>query len=171
VNDSIVPTKGFAFFGNVSYNHNFGESSKSFARFMGDLYLYVPLISKFSLAIRTGAATVTGNPEFYQYIPIGGGQTLRGYRRQRFWGKTAFYNSNSLRFVSDVKSYVYNGKAGLVAFFDNGRVWMPSQKSDKLHTGYGAGVLLAPFNKISAEITYSISKEARLIQLRISKPL
>lgn len=170
VNDSIVPTKGFAFFGNTSYNYNFGQSSKSFARFMGDLHLYVPLISKFSLAIRAGAATVTGNPEFYQYVPIGGGQTLRGYRRQRFWGKTAFYSSNTLRFINDVKSYLYNGKAGLVVFFDNGKVWMPSQKSDRFHTGYGAGVLLAPFNKVSADITYSISKEFRLIQLRITKP-
>jgi hypothetical protein len=47
---------------------------------------------------------------------------------------------------------------------------MPSEKSDKFHTGYGAGILLAPFNKIFAGITYSISEEFRLIQLRISKP-
>jgi hypothetical protein len=169
VNDSIVPTKGFAFYSNASYNYNFGESNKSFTRYMGDLHLYVPLVSKFSLAIRAGAATVTGTPEFYQYIPIGGGQTMRGYRRQRFWGKTTFYNSNELRFISEVKSYAYNGKAGLVAHFDNGKVWMPSEKSGKLHTGYGAGVLLAPFNKILADITYSISDELRLIQLRLTK--
>lgn len=169
VNDSIVPTKGFAFYSNASYNYNLGESSKSFARYMGDLHLYAPLVSKFSLAIRAGAATITGTPEFYQYVPIGGGQTLRGYRRQRFWGKTTFYNSNELRFISDVKSYAYNGKAGLVVHFDNGKVWMPSEKSDKLHTAYGAGVLLAPFNRILADITYSISDELRLIQLRLTK--
>jgi outer membrane translocation and assembly module TamA len=101
---------------------------------------------------------------------VGGGQTIRGYRRERFWGNTTFYNSNTLRFINDVHSYLFNGKLGVVAFFDNGRVWMPSQKSNTLHTGYGAGILIAPFNKIAADITYSISEESRMIQLRVFKP-
>lgn len=170
VNDSVVPTKGFAFAGNVSYTHNFSNTNKSFTRYAAELNLYVPLINKFSLAVRLGGKTITGTPEFYQYNFIAGGQTLRGYRRERFWGKTAFYNSNDLRFISNVHSYIYNGKLGLVAFVDNGRVWMPGENSNKLHTGYGGGVLIAPFNKIAAEVTYSISEEIRLIQLRILKP-
>lgn len=170
VNDSVLPTKGYAFFANAAYTHNLNDDAKSFARFAGDLHLFVPLISKFSLAIRVGSKTLTGDPEFYQYNFIGGGQTLRGYRRERFWGKTTFYNSNELRYISKVKSYLFNGKAGLVAFFDNGKVWMPSQKSSTLHTGYGGGVVLSPYNKIAADITYSISEEIRLVQIRIFVP-
>jgi hemolysin activation/secretion protein len=170
VNDKVVPTKGYAFFGNASYSHNLKDADKSFGRYTGDLHLFVPLVSKFSLAIRVGGKTMTGTPDFYQYNYIGGGQTLRGYRRERWWGKSTFYNSNELRFINDVKSYLYNGKFGLVAFFDNGRVWMPSEKSNTLHTGYGGGILVSPFNKIAADITYSISEEIRLIQLRILMP-
>jgi hypothetical protein len=170
VNDAVVPTRGYGFFGNVAYSHNIKDPAKSFTRYTGDLHLFVPLVSKFSLAVRVGSESITGNPEFYQYNFVGGGQTIRGYRRERFWGNTTFYNSNTLRFINDVHSYLFNGKLGVVAFFDNGRVWMPSQKSNTLHTGYGAGILIAPFNKIAADITYSISEESRMIQLRVFKP-
>ena len=107
----------------------------------------------------------------FQYPSIGGGKELRGFRRQRFYGKTAFFNSNEFRFISKVKSYLYNGKAGLLVFIDDGRVWLPKEKSDTWHTGYGGGILLAPFNKILFNITYGISNEDKLLQLRLNVTL
>lgn len=171
LNHPVVPTKGISLFGNATYSQNIKEKSKHVGNFSGDAFLYVPLVSKFSLAIRAGAATVTGTPEFYQYANIGGGQTMRGYRRGRFWGESAVYNSNELRFISDVKSYLFNGKLGLVAFYDNGRVWMPGENSDTWHSGYGGGILVAPFDKILADVTYGVSKDENIIQLRLSLPI
>ena len=171
VNDNVVPTKGISLFGNAKYSQNIKDASRYVGNYSGDVFLYVPLLSQVSLALRGGAATLSGTPEFYQYSWIGGGQNMRGYRRSRYWGESAVYTSNELRFISDIKSYLYNGKAGLVVFYDNGRVWLPGEQSDVWHTGYGAGVLLAPFNKVLAEVTYGISKEESLIQLRLSLPI
>ncbi len=168
LNDSIVPTKGFIFSANAIGVRNLTEGAKSFVKYTGNMQLYVPLISKFSFVIRTGAATIQGRPEFYQYASIGG-PTLRGYRRDRFWGKTVFYNTNDLRFISTVRTHIFNGKAGVLAFFDDGRVWMPGENSNTWHTGYGGGIILSPFNKILADVTYGISNEEKLIQIRISK--
>ncbi len=168
LNDSVVPTKGFIFSIAAAGVRNLDAPSKSFAKYAGNVQLYVPLVSKFSFVVRAGAATVSGSPEFYQYVSIGG-PTLRGFRRDRFWGKTSFYNTNDLRFITKIKSKFFNGKAGVLVFFDNGRVWLPSENSDTWHTGYGAGIVLAPFNKILADVTYGISNEEKLIQLRISK--
>jgi hypothetical protein len=171
LNDKIVPTNGINFSVNGSYTQNINTRSQSFWKYGSNLQLYVPLVNKFSLAISGGIETVDGNPEFYQYPEIGGGQDLRGFQKQRFYGKTAFYNSNELRFISNVKSYLYNGKAGLLAFIDDGRVWNPGEKSSILHTGYGAGILVAPFNFIFAEATYGFSNEDQLIQLRLNVAL
>jgi hypothetical protein len=171
LNNPVVPTKGISFFGNATYNQNIKQASRYAANFSGDVHLYVPLLSQVSLAIRSGAATVTGTPEFYQYPSIGGGQMMRGFRRGRFTGKTAVYTSNELRFISDVKSYLFNGKAGLLVFYDNGRVWQPGENSSVWHSGYGAGILFAPFNKVLADVTYGISKDESLIQLRLSLPI
>jgi hypothetical protein len=171
LNDSIVPTKGITFTTSATYQQNLKDQARTVGNYQGQLNMYVPLISKFSLGIRVGGETVRGTPEFYQHAQIGGGQTLRAFRMGRFWGRSSFYNSNELRFINDVNSYLFNGKAGLVGFYDLGRVWMPNEKSDVWHTGYGGGLLLAPFNKLMAIVSYGISRDESLIQLRLSKRL
>ncbi len=168
LNDLAVPTSGITLNGNASYTANVKSSNTAFWKYGGKIQLYIPLVSKFSIATSAGVSTVSGDPEFYQYPSIGGGMDLRGFQRQRFYGKTAFYNSNELRFISSFKSFLLNGKGGFLAFVDNGRVWMPSEKSNTWHMGYGGGILLAPFNKVLFDVTYGISDEDKLIQLRLS---
>lgn len=168
LNDSIIPTAGFSFTANASHFQNLTQSH-AFQRYSGIVNFYIPLISKFSLAIRGSGGTVTGNPLFYQLPHIGGADDLRGYRRERFWGKTVFANSNELRFITDLRSYIMNGKIGFTVFYDEGRVWQPSETSNTWHTDYGAGLLLAPFNKLLANIAYGISNEKKMVQLRIIK--
>lgn len=169
VNDSTVPTKGFTFSGAATFNHNLSSSGKNFTTYYGSFQFYLPLLPKLSLAVRTAGLTVAGNPLFYQYVSIGGPETLRGYRLDRFWGKTGFYDANELRYITNIKSYIYNGKAGLLALFDNGRVWMPGETSNTWHTAFGGGVLLAPFNKILIVLTYAKSNEMKLFQLRVGR--
>ena len=169
LNDSIVPTKGFIFFADATGARNVNNSNSYFVKYSGNMQVYVPLISKFSYVLRAGAATVTGKPEFYQYNSIGGAPNLRGFRRDRYWGKTVFWNMNDLRFISPVKSYIFNGKAGLIAFFDNGRVWQHGENSNTWHTDYGGGITLSPFNKILADVTYGISKDDKVVTVRINK--
>ncbi|WP_207496700.1 BamA/TamA family outer membrane protein [Aridibaculum aurantiacum] len=169
LNDSIAPTKGIQLYANASYMQNLQARDRAVGDFSADAMFYIPLVPDFSLALRAGAKTVTGNPEFYQYASLGGSQEMRAFRRGRYWGKTAVYNSNELRYIKDVKSYVYNGKLGFLFFYDNGRVWMPNEKSNVWHDGYGFGVFLAPFNKISADVTYGFSRDDRLIQLRLAR--
>ncbi|HEY5405769.1 MAG TPA: BamA/TamA family outer membrane protein [Ginsengibacter sp.] len=168
LNDAIVPTAGIIVALNGSYTQNTNDNSKSFWKYGGNLQLYVPLFYKFSLAVSGAIQTVDGSPEFYQYPSMGGGQDLRGFQHQRFYGKTAFYNSNEFRFISNVRSYLFNGKAGLLAFVDDGRVWMPNENSNTLHVGYGGGIILDPFNFIFVDITYGFSNEDRLLQFRLN---
>lgn len=169
INDEIVPTKGFGFSLNGSRTGNLSQDDRSFNRYWTSLGVYLPLSKAFSIATRNGFATVEGKPEFYQYNWLGGGQNLRGFNRQRFYGKSSFYNNNELRWIADVRSYIFNGKTGLIAFLDNGRVWMPGETSNKWHMGYGGGLLIAPFNKIAATVYYGISDEDRRIHLRLSR--
>jgi hypothetical protein len=166
LDNKTLPLSGIVFSVNGSYTNQLEKNNRDFWKYGSDLKLFIPLFYKFSIATSAGIETVTGDPQFYQYCDIGGGMNLRGFRRQRFYGKTAFYNSNELRFISNVKTYLYGGKAGLLAFFDQGRVWMPGEKSNVMHYGYGGGIFLAPFNVIAAEITYDLSKEDHLIQFR-----
>jgi outer membrane protein assembly factor BamA len=171
VDDHVIPTRGFMAYGGARYTVNTYQPYKNFAKLSGILQGYIPLSNKFSLSLRAGAGTVIGTPEFYQYEPVGGPMTIRGYFRNRFWGNTMFYNSNEIRWITDLRVKRFENKVGLVALFDNGRVWLDGEHSNKLHYGYGAGVLVAPMRKFTAYATYTLSEEGGLIQFKLTKLL
>lgn len=170
VNDSIVPTKGIDFGVGVSYTDNISKG-QNFSKAIGYVQFYLPLGNTFSLAMKNGAGFLSGSPLFYQYLNIGGSQTLRGFNYERFWGNSIFYNQNELRYITNVNSYWYRGKVGLFAFMDNGRVWLSPENSNKWHSSYGGGILLSPFNKILGKVTYGISKETQLFQFSIGRTI
>jgi outer membrane protein assembly factor BamA len=169
LNDPHLPTKGFTFNSAVSYQESLKRSGHSFARYSTDLEAYLPLPGDFSLAFRTGLATLTGNPDFYMYNVIGGNRTLRGFHRWRYYGKTAFYDQNELRWIREVDKGSVYGRFGFLALYDIGRVWLPGETSDKLHFGYGAGLILAPFNKVTVTAVYAISNEDKRLHFTAGK--
>jgi hypothetical protein len=175
INDSVVPVSGFTILANAVYTNNF-KQNEFFQRYNAFAQVYVPLPDRFSLALRFGAETIVndevlGSGQAYEHAIIGGPRTVRGFRRERFWGKTAVYNSNELRFITNLRTYLLTGKIGVFGFFDQGRVWMPGEKSNKLHYSYGPGIIIVPYNKYNISATYGISEEIRLIQLRLNRIL
>lgn len=175
VNDSVVPVKGLTFLANGSYVKNF-EQNEFFQQYNAQLQTFLPLTDHLSLSVRVGGETIVNDNvlnsgQAYQHAIIGGPRNLRGYRRERFWGKTAFYNNNDLRYITNFRTNFMTGKIGLFAFFDQGRVWMPGEDSKTMHTSWGPGLLLAPFNKISVSVSYGINEEAGLLQLRLNRIL
>lgn len=171
INDSILPTKGISLIGAANFSHNIKESNRNLGKFSAELNTYLPVSKKISLKIKTGASTLSGQPEFYQFNRIGSTETLRGHQRDRFYGKSTVYNQNELRWISDVRSYHFNGKIGFFGLFDLGRVWMDNEKSNKWHNGYGAGIILSPFNRISVSVAYAISAEDKNIHFQLIKVL
>jgi hypothetical protein len=169
LNDPLVPTKGLAFSTSISHTGNLQDKGRTFTTTGGLIDLYQPLTKAFSLYIRSGAATLWGKPEFYQHNSIGGTITLRGYVRNRFFGRTVYYQQNELRFIKEVRSHLFNGKAGLIGLYDVGRVWHPAETSSQWNYGIGGGLLLAPFQKFSLRVYYTFSPEDRVINLRIGR--
>ncbi len=168
INDKVLPTKGLHISSAISYTNDL-TAKNAYARFSGKAGFYLPVLPSVTLGVVAGAATVTGNPLFYELNKIGGGNSLRGYSRYRFYGKTSFYNQNELQWNFNVRGWLLNGKIGLLGFFDNGRVWQPGEVSEDWHTGYGGGLMIAPFKKLSVTATYGISKESKQIHLRVGR--
>ena len=171
VNDRIVPTKGIDLSTTISYTQNLAASDRTVTRYEGMFNFYLPISKSFVLAIRSGAATLTGKPEFYQLNPLGGADNLRGYRRDRFWGKSTFYNANELQYLFNFRSRLFNGKMGFFGLFDEGRVWQPGEDSDTWHTAYGAGLMFAPFNKLMLSIAYAKASEDANFHIRFVRPI
>ena len=171
VNRPIIPTKGWEFSTSAAYTENIQRGGHSFARFTGDLDLYVPLVRDFSVALSTGVATIKGNPDFFQLNTVGGTHTIRGFERFRFYGKTSFYNQNEFRWLPTIDTKLYKGELGVFTFYDQGRVWHPGDESQKMHFGYGAGVIVSPLNKVTIKVAYGISNEDKRFHLNLKRIL
>ena len=170
LDDLLVPSKGILFRTEAKYLRNTNADSSAL-NFGGELNAFLPLSKSFIFSLKSGAATVMGEPEFYQLNRIGGSRTLRGYRRWRFYGESAFYNQAEVQFVRPFRLGSMDGRAGLIALYDIGKVWHPGYNSDNWHSAYGAGILFVPFNKVSVAVFYAISDEENDISLRFSTGL
>lgn len=167
VNNTLVPTKGAHFDASAAFSQNIKNKDSNFIRYTSSAAFYVPLSRTISLAIRAGGAVIQGNPEFYQLNRLGGNINLRGFRRERFWGRQSFYNNNEVRWLVPTNNRFFDGKIGLLLFADEGRVWQRGEDSRKWHVGFGGGPLIQVFNGLLINATYGFSDDDVLTHLRL----
>lgn len=169
LDDNVTPTKGIGFSTELSYTHPFQETTSAFGRGVGTFGFYIPLLRNFSFASKSSGAMMTDSSEYYQMNKIGGASTFRGFPRFRLMGQHFFYSNNELQWIVPFKSYIMNGKIGLVGLFDIGRVWIPYEKSTTWHSAYGGGVLLAPFNKAVLVGTFAKGDDGWRLNVRYGR--
>jgi hypothetical protein len=160
-NDDLIPTRGIGL--NI-YGKSFAglnSISEPVLETGGHLSLYTDFLSKNHLILSTsfGASKIFGNYEFVQAQYLGFKQNLRGFRFDRFAGRSRAFNNTELRwrFGDDINLGLFRGSLGVVAFNDIGRVWVDNEQSKRWHDGYGWGIWIAPLNRllIIGSLTYS----------------
>lgn len=135
---------------------------------VGSFYATPNRIYPLTLALRIGAITNLGNYKFYQANSIGYGDYLRGFRDQRFSGKSAYFVNTELRLpVNSFRNYIFTGDFGIYGFYDIAKVKNDSQENKYWHKGYGPGVYLNLYNKLLITSDFGISKESRLISINL----
>jgi hypothetical protein len=143
------------------------KDSKDFVQLYSEASVFFST-GAWTAALRSGVATNIGNDyAFFQANTLGGTSNLRGYKRDRFSGKTSVYNNTELRYkIGNYNGYIFRGEFGLLSFFDNGRVWVPGEKSNTWHYGYGGGFWANVYNRLPLTVTYGMSKESNLLNVK-----
>jgi hemolysin activation/secretion protein len=163
---SIYPTHGFTFNAGGGFLKNLADTGSSFIKLNSSAAVYLALSKAFTFALRAGGGTLFGDADFYHLNRLGRNTELRGYNRERFYGKSSFYTNTEIRWLTNSHNYFFNGRAGIFGFYDIGRVWMPDEISSLWHAGYGMGLVLIPFNKVTLTATYGLSSEGDNIFFR-----
>ncbi len=102
-----------------------------------------------------GKSNLNNTFEFYQAASIGGDENLRGFRDHRFSGKSAFYQSSNLRYaIGAIKNPFVPVNYGAFVGYDNGRVWWPTENSNKWHQSAGFGFWGNSSNVIASQVSY-----------------
>ncbi len=159
----FLTTKGIRLEAQLESMKGLNNVSRDLTRFSGEFSVYqrlgkLPVV----LSNRTGYAhnfQTADEYDFFQANYLDGQQNLRGYRRNRFGGDQMFFNNFEARIaLFRFWSYIAPGQAGIIGFYDVGRVWVAGEDSNTWHSGYGPGIFIAPAT-LSFSLMYGISPE------------
>jgi hypothetical protein len=171
VDNVFSPHSGIRFNAGMNYIKNLKED-KSFSGLKAQLAFYISLDTKeniiFASQIGTGLNFGKGF-EFFQMPTIGGNQGLRGYRTQRFYGKSSVWHSSDLRVrlgnsINPTLPLTY----GIFGSFDYGRVWLDKDPNKNWHYDYGGGIWIAPVDILTLSVGAFIPKEKKEEKPRIA---
>lgn len=166
LDNTLYPRKGFRVVTRGDYTMS-PDEGKGFAKLLLETSGFLSAGS-LTLALRGGVATnLDDDFEFFQANTLGGNETLRGYRRDRYTGKTRLFGNSEIRCrLRHAQGYIFRGDYGLFAFFDDGRVWMPGENSETWHCGYGGGIFFLAYNRLPFTVAYAASKEEGMVVVK-----
>ncbi|RRN76537.1 hypothetical protein EIM50_24180, partial [Pseudoxanthomonas sp. SGD-10] len=163
-NDIIIPRHGWRWTASATYNQQKDHEKYKHLKLYTDISSYFTPAGKFpvTLALRAGASTVVGDYNFYHASSIGNYKTLRGFRAQRFSGRSALYGNAEVRIpVTKIRSYLIAGDCGLYGFYDIGKVDL--HQKGTWHKGYGPGIWLNLFDNLLLSLGSGFSKEGMVL--------
>ena len=156
--NSAFPSKGFTFQTILGYKTTLNLEDRSFGYIDTKVGFYQKLDFKGNIVFATRVGvSYRENDEFIFYHGsklggIGPESNFRGLRRDRFIGKTAFFQNIDLRLKllrEDNTSLPLN--LGIYGGLDHGRVWYPGEsfESETWHYSYGGGLFISPFDIVT----------------------
>ena len=169
VDDNILPSSGLRWKNEASIFKGMTDKKDQFLQLKSDISFYgTPNLNiPFTFALRLGGATNIGSYKFYQANSLGNNTHIRGFRNNRFSGRSYVYENAELRFkLTNLRNYILTGNLGLFGFFDSGRVFSDNPESKKWHNGYGPGLWINLYNKLMVTGSYGMSKEGNYITVR-----
>ncbi|NRD21786.1 metallophosphoesterase [Winogradskyella litoriviva] len=168
--NEAFPTLGMLFSLQAGFRNN-TDTSKGFGYLIPELGFDYKLVPNGQLVLATkmsGHFNLGDNYEFYQGATIGADNGLRGYRNQRFNGKSAFVQSTDLRLnLRKVRTSVMPLKIGLYGGFDYGRVWIDNEDSKTWNTSLGGGVFANAADLLTLNLSAFNSDEGLRLAFRL----
>ncbi len=164
--DKIMPKTGLKWNNKAEYFSEVKGDKDQFLRLSSILSAYgTPNFSfPVTLALRLGVQTNIGDYKFYQANAIGNNTYLRGFRNQRFSGRTSYFANSEVRLpISKFRNYIFTGDFGMYAFYDIAKVKSDFPEEKDWHQGYGPGFWVNFYDKFLLTLGYGFSKESKLI--------
>lgn len=166
------PTKGIFFKASATYNQSVAGEEIMNVVTKSTLSLYIPLHSHFTYAFNVSGTHVFNEFEYYHAASLGSinytksNDVIRGYRRDRFSGRSSLAFNNELRIkLFNFKTILFPGEFGINGFVDTGRVWFDGESSSKWHSNVGGGIWVNPMDMLVINATYSVSPEEGMFRL------
>jgi hypothetical protein len=155
VDNEAFPTLGMEINVATGYTVNIDQSN-GFGYLKPTLSFDYPLVNSGRIVFATkfgGQINFGDDFEFYQGARLGARNGLRGYRFDRFIGKSSFYQSSDIRFnLTKIKTGLLPLTLGMYGGFDYGKVWADGLTTGDWNTSVGGGFIFDAADMLSASI-------------------
>lgn len=162
LDNALNPRQGIRWASSATYNVGLTRNTSDYTRLESDLALFLsPSFSpQVTTALRLGGRHTFGSFPFFDAATVGSSTNLRGFRSNRFAGRSSAYVNAELRLkLFDVSSILAVGHLGVLGFVDSGRVWTDGEQSNEWHYGYGGGIWFDFANVFVITATLGMSEE------------
>ncbi len=171
IDNAFLPTRGIYWNTELVSYRGLNGGAKPITRIMTDMTVYgsMSIPAKVVAVFKAGGGHIFQKDfEYFQALNLGQNNFLRGFRKNRFSGRSLAYGSLEMRVkLFGSTSYLFPGDIGIIGFGDVGRVWMPNEDSKTWHASYGTGLYYTPFNLVIVSATVALSKEEKLVNFSI----
>jgi hypothetical protein len=171
-NKKVLPTRGMYFFVQGTYNQEVSGKNISNTNIKSKLTLYIPMFESSAYVFNLSGTHVFNEFEYYHSATLGGlnytknNDILRGFRRDRFSGRSSFAINNEIRLkLFDFQTVVFPGQFGISGFYDIGRVWQDDEVSNKWHSNVGGGIWISPLDAVVLNFYYAYNEEEPIFKL------
>lgn len=169
--DRLNPTRGMLFELNLGAKQNTADTERQYGYFKPYMGFYNSLTRDRKLVLKTRAEAhinIGNGYEFYQSAQLGAESGLRGYRLERFSGKTSFGTGADLRYSFDtVNTSFLPFQFGIYGGYDLGRVWMEDGNSKVWHDSYGGGLWINSADAIKGKMSLFAGSEGPRFQVSL----
>ncbi len=161
--DPLNPTIGMLFDLNLGITDNLRENDRFFGFLNSRIGFYNSLVKNRKLVLKTDITyqqNLGKKYEFYQSTQVGGSNGLRGFRDERFSGKSTLAGSADVRYsFPTFKVRLVPIQIGIYGGADLGRVWTPNESSSRWHNSQGGGLWINGSGGLNANLSAFNSKE------------
>ncbi|WP_460217767.1 metallophosphoesterase [Psychroserpens sp. MEBiC05023] len=175
--NEAFPTLGVQVGLQAGYKNNV-STSKGFAYITPELGFDYKLIPSGQIVLATnlrGHFNLGDDFEFYQAATLGANSGLRGYRNERFTGKSAFVQSTDIRWnFMDLKTGLLPISIGVFGGADYGRVWVDDSlvfdstfNENNWNTSFGGGFFVNMANMMNANVSAFNSDDGLRIAFKL----
>lgn len=157
------PTIGMMFDLNLGVTDNLQDTERVFGFLKTSIGFYNTLITNRKLVLKTNVRYQQNFGrlfEFYQGVSLGGETGLRGFREERFTGKSLLAGSADVRYsFKEFNLGLFPIQIGIYGGVDLGRVWIPHANSQKWHNSRGGGLWIQGLGGLNGTFSAFNSEE------------
>lgn len=157
LDNDAFPTRGMELSLQGSVFRNVAGDGGNFGTIQPALTIYQSLINRGRVVLASklqGQQNIGDDFLFYQAAQLGGRTGLRGFRFERFSGKSSFSHSSDIRWIwGKRRTGLLPIRPGIFGGIDYGRVWATGDNSKRWHNSYGGGFFIDGAELLTAQIS------------------